>query len=252
MTAWRYCATANDAWRRIAWLYSNKMPRIIGRQDWIVGFRYPRPVGKLRLSVRSNAGSDYFIHAEVFEHRYYELGLSYNPETILDLGANIGLTAVYFGRVFPAAKIACVEPISGNVNVLRRNLELNGIAATVFEAAIDPDDGELQMEMHTYDFGHKVATSDSLPSKLVPCRAVSVPGIMKQMAWERIGLLKVDIEGHERILFSRNCDWVHAVDAICMECHPGFDRAEMVVLARDYGFLPPERLPGIWMLRRPK
>ena len=35
-------------------------------------------------------------------------------ETILDLGANIGLTAAYLGAIYPKARILAVEPDAAN------------------------------------------------------------------------------------------------------------------------------------------
>src|SRR5262245_22207843 len=103
-------------------------------KELTIGFRYPEPIGNIQLLLRANVGSDGFIHGEVFEHEYYRLPLLAPPKTILDLGANIGLTAVYFSRLFPMAALACVEPVPENLRVLARNLELNAIRATVIPA----------------------------------------------------------------------------------------------------------------------
>ena len=249
--AWKQGASLADAARQMQWLYPRRRSGA-PPPEWTINFRYSAPVGALHLVLRSNAGSDAFIFGEVFNHRYYDVGLPQKPTTILDLGANIGLTAIYFARLYPDAEIACVEPMPSNLRQLRQNLEMNRVDAKVFAAAIDVEDGEVIMEAHPMDYGHKVmgaAVSGALSTK---CGAISVPTIMRRMGWERIGLLKMDIEGHEKTLFSRDCGWLNLVDAMLIECHDGFFSGDdLAVLTAKYGFNPPELRPGIWLVTRP-
>ena len=86
-----------------------------------------------------------FIFGEVLEHEYYRIPLLAPPATILDLGANAGFTAVFFGRTYPNARLACVEPVPDDVRVLVRNLELNGVDATVISGAFHSKDGRVTM-----------------------------------------------------------------------------------------------------------
>ncbi len=167
----------------------------------------------------------------------------------MDLGANAGYTAIFFNRKFPQAQIACIEPMPQNLAVLRKNLLLNGIPAAVIDAAVAVEDGLLQMETDAHDYGHKVAANMSeTAGVLVSCEGVSVPSLMKRLGWERIGLLKIDIEGYERVLLKEKCDWLKLVDAICIECHPGYSEDDLKEMAAKYGFEQPKRLPGIWLV----
>jgi hypothetical protein len=123
--AWRRRGSSVDFARRMTWLYADKLPAMGERRERAIGFRYPDPIGCVRLHLRANGGADAFIHSEVFEHQYYRLPLRSAPATILDLGANIGLATVYFARMFPRAALACVEPAPENLRLLRDNLALN-------------------------------------------------------------------------------------------------------------------------------
>ena len=49
-----------------------------------------------------------------------------SPATILDLGANTGLAARWFLKIWPQARLVAVEPEPGNINVLRSNLSQTG------------------------------------------------------------------------------------------------------------------------------
>ena len=43
------------------------------------------------------------------------------PETILDLGANVGLAAAYFGHRFPNAAVVALEPSVTNLQMAALN-----------------------------------------------------------------------------------------------------------------------------------
>jgi FkbM family methyltransferase len=249
--AWSRRASTADFARQMAWLYSGKLPATLKPREWTIRFRYPAPVGCLRLHLRSNNGADAFVHSEVFEHQYYRLPLRFAPATILDLGANIGFSAIYFARRYPGSRIACVEPVPDNVRLLIRNLKDNAVEAEVIAAAVDAKDGVVAMERSAADYGHKIAAVAPSAAWL-DVASVSVPSILRRLGWARVGLLKIDIEGHESVLLSQACEWLADVDALCVEYHHDFADAELGRLARQFGFLPPSRLPGeIWFLTRP-
>ncbi len=246
--AWSGRASAADFARRMAWLYGDKNPATLEPREWTIRFRYPDPIGHLRLHLRANNGADAFVHSEVFECQYYRLPLRSVPATILDLGANIGLSAIYFARFYPQSRIACVEPVPENLKLLIRNLRDNAVETDVIAAAIDAKDGVVAIERGAADYGHRIAAA---PVSL-EVASVSVPSILRRLGWDRIGLLKIDIEGHESVLLSQACEWLADVDALCVEYHHDFAEAELGRLARQFGFLPPSRLPGeIWFLTRP-
>jgi FkbM family methyltransferase len=250
--SWRYRGSFWAFLARLFFVYSHRLPQFMRRPEWIISFHYPQPIGDLRLCLRTNNGADSFIHGEVFEHNYYHFELPSKPATILDLGSNIGMTAIYFHRCFPSAELACVEPIPGNLNMLRNNLRLNEVKAIVVSEAINSTDGQVVMEVAQKDYEHRVGRVNKTSGRqYLEVPAVSVPTLLRMLKWNRIGLLKIDIEGHERILLSENASWLELVDAICIECHDDFSSNDLRSLTERFGFLPPERLPGIWLLKRP-
>jgi len=92
----RVCPSWSARLNRLLWLYSNK--RFV--KPWStanrqISFRYAPPVNSVEVFVRDNKGSDAFIFSEVFDHRYYDFPLPFQPATVLDLGANAGFTAIF-------------------------------------------------------------------------------------------------------------------------------------------------------------
>lgn len=249
--AWRRRASATDLVRRLAWLYSHRLPRPLCPQTWTIGFQYPAPLGLVRLCVRSNRGADAFIHSEIFEQQCYRLPLHRAPATILDLGANIGLSTIFLARLYPHSRLACVEPIADNVRLLRHNLELNGIAADVIAAAVDTADGVVTMQRGERDYAHRIADAASPQGVLFEGPALSIPAILRRLGWTRIGLVKMDVEGHENRLLTQNCEWLGQVDALCLEYHHHGAAEELSRIADRFGFAAPRLLPGnLWLLTR--
>src|SRR5438132_9278839 len=104
--AWTHRGSLEDFCKRLRWTYAHRLPGDLRPDEQTIRFRFPPPLNKISFLVRSNAGSDAFIFGEVFHHRYYDLPLSAVPDTILDLGAHAGFTAVSLGRCFPQARIS--------------------------------------------------------------------------------------------------------------------------------------------------
>jgi len=240
----RGTATTWDAMQKIAWLYDQKLPKFFRKEERLINLCYELPLGNVKLIVRSNYGADGFIVSEVFDHEYYNLNLSWTPKTVLDLGANIGLTSIYFSRVFNNVQLACVEPMPRNLDLLHRNLAINGVDARVFEAAVDTSDGHTHMDIDQLDYGFKVAKEG------LEVRTVSVPTVMAEMGWDTIDLLKIDIEGHESAILKSSCDWLFAVNAICIEVHDDYTENDLIELALKYNFKPPRSLSGNWLIER--
>jgi hypothetical protein len=107
------------------------------------------------------------------------------------------------------------------------------------------------MEIARKDYGHRVAEpGEPFGKQSIEVPAFSVPSLLDMLKWDRISLLKIDIEGHERILLSENAKWLGLVDSICIECHDDFSSNDLRLLTEPFGFLPPEELPGTWLLSR--
>jgi hypothetical protein len=84
------------------------------------------------VSYRLNRGDIQSIR-EVLLEEVYRLPFPLEPRVVVDLGANIGLTSLYFGRGGPEVLLA-VEADTENATLARRNLDSPG--ARVVEAAI--------------------------------------------------------------------------------------------------------------------
>lgn len=246
------CSGFQSRCKYIFWVYSKKLT-LFKNMRLKINLKIGSPVGKVALTVRCNSGSDYFIFSEVFQHKYYDFTLPTTPQTVLDLGANIGFTSIYFSRKYPDAEIACVEPMPNNIRLLNTNLIANKAKVRVIPKAISIEDGLVRMQKAPMDYGHKIKGIDygrEFGGDVIQVQAVSVPSLMRELGWKRVGLLKVDVEGYEGILLQKKCEWLNYIDSICIECHEGFGVSELTTIAAKYGFLPQVKLPGAYLLVR--
>jgi FkbM family methyltransferase len=139
---------------------------------------------------------------------------------IVDAGANIGASPVYFIANLPSALVVAIEPDLENFKLLSKNVEgLNvealrsAVASTAGRARVlDPGRGEWAYRTEPID------ESDSDVANTVP--RVTINDIY---ASHRAGhfpfIVKVDIEGAERELFSANTEWVAQTPILIAELH---------------------------------
>jgi FkbM family methyltransferase len=148
--------------------------------------------------------------------RYYQ-GLVQDGRTplIIDCGANIGLSAKYFSQVYPEAKIVAVEPDEGNVVQMRKHCDPERV--TIRQAAVASSEmkGKL-VDPGLGNSGYRV-TEDQEGS----LQMLSIPSILEEARQAGVSpfLIKIDIEGAESELFSRNVDWINEFPLVIIELH---------------------------------
>jgi FkbM family methyltransferase len=132
-------------------------------------------------------------------------GVLPSPErrTFVDVGANIGTSTVAALREGFARGVA-VEPAPENLALLRQNMALNDLADRVEILAIAASDAEgtVRLALSEENWGdHRVVAGDGDlgRSKVVEVRAAPLDALVAagQLRPEEIGLLWVDVQGHE-------------------------------------------------------
>ena len=179
------------------------------------------------LSLRID-DSDIRVFKQIFvDNEYDSLNLPETAKTIIDLGANIGLSALFFIKKFPDSRIVAVEPDAVNFSIMEKNLEKFSKSVSFLQAAIWPTDGEVSLVEEDDDhaslgaWGYRTEASNGNSGLSV--KAVTIPTIMKQYNMDFVDILKVDIEGAEYELFEKNYeDWIDKVGLIIIETHDRF------------------------------
>src|SRR5437870_6519350 len=92
------------------------------RVGQVLKLRMVSPIqGKVHLR---EVGSDAFTFKEVLKDQVYREVISrvHKCHSVIDLGANIGLSSLYFASLFPSSKIFVVEPNPGTYELLKQNV----------------------------------------------------------------------------------------------------------------------------------
>jgi FkbM family methyltransferase len=133
---------------------------------------------------------------------------------IIDAGANIGTSCVYFSTMYPKSFVKAIEPERNNCNLLRWNCRNRHIQ--VHEAALGSKSGKLFLQdpgMSSWGFrvgedGNYAVDVITVGQLLDNCAEGSVPFI-----------LKIDIEGGEQSLFEADCSWLALFPLVVIELH---------------------------------
>jgi FkbM family methyltransferase len=186
------------------------------------------------LAYRLNKGDLHSIR-EVWFEEDYRLPFEDPSGTLLDLGANIGMTSVWLAKRYSFDRVIAVEPDPANASLARRNLELNGIKGEVVQAAIGPFEGTARFE--TSGSSNLGRVSD----RGLPVAMTTVAAILARSGCSRFGLVKIDIEGGEQALFEGPTDWLDSAGAIIAEFHPALVDCSKIVEAitsRGFSYIP--------------
>lgn len=147
------------------------------------------------------------------------------PVTLIDLGANIGLTAVFLVRTLDVVEIIAVEPDPDNFELLSENLRRAGLASR--STAIRAFAGAERAFAELQDSGNgawgmrmgPIADTGTPVLPLAEIAGLTTTGAAKTGATI---ILKCDIEGGERQLFLHMRDWDHLIPYIFLELHTEF------------------------------
>jgi len=152
--------------------------------------------------------------------KHYDMPCPIVPKTIVDAGANIGLSAIFFANKYPDATIIAVEPESSNFQLLQKNVspypQIKTLQAALWKEnrqinLIDPDNGHHGFQTVEGN------TNGCAQSGLV--QALTVDAVMSSMGLNSVDLLKIDIEGAEKEVFENSVKWIGKVEMIMAELH---------------------------------
>jgi FkbM family methyltransferase len=140
-----------------------------------------------------------FLLHEVFVQATYRFRPRSAAPVIVDCGANIGFSVLFFKALFPDARIIALEAEPGTCAWLRRNVEANGLQGVeVRHAAAAVRDGTVTLFTPRDDPGSMVS---SIWSDWADGEPVAVPAVrLSSLIREPVDFLKLDIEGAEYAL----------------------------------------------------
>jgi FkbM family methyltransferase len=157
-----------------------------------------------------------FAQFEQLHARYAALAAANIQPLIIDCGANVGLSAIWFAHAFPKARILAVEPDRENLAMIERNIaSLDGRVQPVLGgvwghsttlAIANPSSGPAAYHLE-----------DSAEKNDSAIRAYTMNELISLAGTDRVLIAKIDIEGGQTSVFAENTEWVDKTDAILIE-----------------------------------
>jgi FkbM family methyltransferase len=116
------------------------------------------------------------------------------PNTIIDVGANIGQSAYQFACTWPRSEIHCFEPVEQTYHRICSNMSS---FANVFcyRTAIGDEEGETTIHVHEESGMSSLSVKGEGQTQRIPI--TTLDHISKQINIDQIDLLKIDVEGYE-------------------------------------------------------
>ncbi len=154
-----------------------------------------------------------FIRKELFENNIYKFKTNIERPYIIDCGANIGLSIIYFKTLFPNAEIVAFEPDFAVFQSLAKNIESFGYTdVKLIRKAIWNEETILRFFSEGAD-GGRIATNEN--ENIIEVHTES----LKPYLQRTVDFLKIDIEGAELTVL-RDCqDLLHNVQRLFVEYH---------------------------------
>jgi FkbM family methyltransferase len=199
--------------RRIAWLPAPS-ERTLRLRELPAPFSFDPALGGL---------SAYY---EIARARIYDRFPGFTPEStacVVDVGANLGMFSVWASQYLASTgRIIALEPHPDARRLLRRNLSRLACAAESVNVAC----GATEETLPLYFSPERLTVATLEPSAGQLLERVDVPvrrldNILAELGVERIGLLKIDVEGWEPQVLDGAEDYLRRTDRLVLEVDRG-------------------------------
>jgi FkbM family methyltransferase len=169
--------------------------------------------------------------------------------SVIDIGSNIGYFSVLCGRLIGSSgRMICVEPAPENVDLLTRNIALNGLADRTTIVPLCMGDAETTVTLHrdkTNQGNHSIAAGNIVSERdSVDVRCTTLDSLLATYAMPRVDLIKMDVQGSELRVLKGAAKTLaaHPEAKIIIEFWPfglrnaGAEPEEVLKILRDAGY----------------
>jgi FkbM family methyltransferase len=189
-------------------LYKNRIIKIK-----IKGYPYP-------IFLRNNT-SDITVFYQIFLEKSYTINYRVEPKVIVDCGANIGLSSIFYKIKFPNSVIYAIEPETSNFNLMKKNTQFIQDIVCINGGIWNKPTNLIIENNSTEKWGFKVSEVGYSNKNTV--RGLSIACLMKKYQFNSIDIMKIDIEGSEKELFELNFEsWLSKTKVLLIELHDGY------------------------------
>lgn len=162
----------------------------------------------------TDSASFCFIFDEIFRKKIYQFTSQSEQPYIIDAGANIGLSIIYFKSLYPHAEITAFEPDEEAYSALQYNIESFDLTnVKLVKKGLWDSNTSLKFYAEGAD-GGRIATPSN-DSQIVDIKTERLTSYLNR----RVDFLKMDIEGAE-VRVMKDCEaYLTSVENIFVEYH---------------------------------
>lgn len=148
-----------------------------------------------------------------------------NRPVVMDCGAHVGLSALWFASRFPEAQVYSIEPDAANFELLQTNAraysQIVPLRGGVWSRSCDleirnPNSGSASFQLQEVHASGSGTGSASGPGVL---RGYTIDEVFRSEAQNRLFLVKIDVEGAEAELFQGPTQWMDDTTTVVIELH---------------------------------
>lgn len=192
----------------------------------------------------TNSEEYHHLKREIWSgHCYYtELEVEDRAPVIIDAGAHIGISTLYFTKLFPTAQIIAIEPNPLTREILEKNIWNNRLEdrISVLPVALSNQAGSASL-YHLPDKKWQL-NANLTPlawngDKLSESLEVTTTTLSSLLTQE-VDILKLDVEGSELLVLKEAREKLHLINQLWVEFHPtlGNSLQELTQLLEKSGF----------------
>jgi FkbM family methyltransferase len=192
----------------------------------------------------ADSASFIFTYEEIFEKEIYKFKCKSNNPYIIDCGANIGLSVIYFKSIFPQATIDAFEPDEKIFHHLQKNTEIFKFHNVhLFKKACWNKETILKFFSEGADGGR--AAKENELQNIIEVETIRLRDFLKK----KVDFLKIDIEGAENEVLHDIADKLGCVERIFVEFHSFIGQEqflpEILSILKNAGFRLHLTSPGL-------
>jgi FkbM family methyltransferase len=183
--------------------------------------------------------SDLGVFEQIFVHKEYSALDDMKFKVIVDCGAYVGYSTVYFLNKFPDSRVVAIEADGANFDVCKLNLSPYEHRVKLLHSAIWSRKADLVVVRGKYRDGREWASQvrECISGEIADVRGRDLLSLIDDAGLNEIDLLKVDIEGAERVVFKEDCEaWLRRVRNIAIELHDSECRSVFFAALSHYDY----------------
>ncbi|OGF26983.1 hypothetical protein A2331_02695 [Candidatus Falkowbacteria bacterium RIFOXYB2_FULL_34_18] len=160
-------------------------------------------------------------YREIFQHEIYKFKTNAEIPLIIDCGANIGLSVIYFKQQYPNSKIIAFEPDEKIYNILNNNIQSFDFKnIQTIKRGISNKECEINFFQEGAD-GGRIAQKDD-ENNITKIKTTRLINYLQQP----IDMLKIDIEGSEYEVLLDSQEYLKNVKNLFIEYHSFYKKEQ--------------------------